>query len=154
MKIRLAGADDVPTVIALGRRMIDESRFQDYGLNGAKASVAIEKMVRNPKHSAVFLAERSDGTIAGMLGGYVVDLFFCDAVVAQDRFFFVAPEARGSSAALKLLLAFRRWAEARQVSELNINMSVGVEMERFNRMMGKLGFRCCGSNFSLELRKG
>ncbi len=59
--------------------------------------------------------------------------------------------ARGSSAAIKLLMAFRRWAEQRNVSELNINMSVAVEMSRFNKMMSKLGFRCCGSNFSLGL---
>ncbi|MES2771532.1 MAG: hypothetical protein V4623_06055, partial [Pseudomonadota bacterium] len=59
--------------------------------------------------------------------------------------------ARGSSAGLKLLAAFRRWAEQRQAHELSINMSVAIHIERFNRMMTKLGFNCCGANFWLPL---
>lgn len=154
MKIRLAGPADLPTILALGERMHAESRFRHYGLNRAKAASAMEKLIANPSRAVVLLAENSTGVAVGMLSGYVIEYFFCDATAVQDRVFFVVPEARGSSAAMKLLLAFRRWAEARKVDELSINMSVGVEMERFNRMMGKLGFACCGSNFSLQLRKG
>lgn len=154
MRIRPAKPEDVQTVIALGEQMLAESRFRGYALNRAKVIATAEQMIANSQQAVVLLAESSTGGAVGMLAGYVIDYFFCDALVAQDRVFFVVPEARGSSAAMKLLLAFRRWAEVRKVDELNVNMSVGVEMERFNRMMGKLGFVCCGSNFSLALRRG
>lgn len=151
MKIRFATLEDIPTILDLGEIMVAESRFQIYGFNRAKTAKTLASMISQPAHSVIGLAERTPGDCVGMLGGYVVDFFFCDAFVAQDRFFFVRPEARGTSAALKLLLAFRRWAEQRNVRELNINMSVAVDMQRFNKMMTKLGFRCCGSNFSLGL---
>lgn len=151
MKIRLATLEDIPLILDLGELMVAESRFRHYGLNRAKTAKTLATMIGQPAHSIILLAERSAGEAAGMLAGYMVDFFFCDAVVAQDRFFFVRPEARGSSAAIKLLVAFRRWAEGRKVRELNINMSVAVDMPRFNNMMTKLGFRCCGSNFSLGL---
>lgn len=151
MKVRFATLEDIPLILDMGEAMVAESRFQPYGLNREKTASVLVSMIGQPKHSTILLAERGDGETVGMLAGYVVDFFFCDALIAQDRFFFVKPEARGSSAAVKLLLAFRRWAEARKVRELNLNMSVAVEMRRFNKMMTKLGFRCSGSNFSLPL---
>lgn len=151
MKIRFASPKDIPVILDMGEIMVAESRFNSFGLNRDKTAVVLASMIGQPNHSTILLAERSNGEAVGMLAGYVVDFFFCDALIAQDRFFFVKPEARGSSAAIKLLLAFRRWAEARKVRELNINMSVAVEMQRFNKMMGKLGFHCTGSNFSLPL---
>lgn len=133
------------------KKMAAESRFQRYGVNETKLVSVISSMVGNSGNASLFLAERANGEIAGMLAGYVTDYFFCDAIVAQDRWFYVKPEYRGSSAAVKLLLAFRRWAENRKANEFSINMSVGIDMTRFNKFMMHLGFNCCGSNFSMAL---
>lgn len=154
MKIRFARPEDIDTILDLGAAMIGESRFCGYGLNRDKTRRVIEVMVGQPENACVLLAQRDAGEVSGMLAGYIVDYFFCDAVVAQDRWFYVKPEYRGSPAAFKLLLAFRRWAEGRRVSELNINMSVAIDMARFNKFMSRLGFSCCGSNFSLALANG
>ncbi|MDD5388887.1 MAG: hypothetical protein PHD37_06050 [Gallionellaceae bacterium] len=152
MKIRAATLDDISTVLELGELMVEESRFRPYGLNRDKAGKTVESLIKQPDQAVILLAERDDSSVVGMLAGYVVDYFFCDALVAQDKFFFVKPEARGSSAAIKLLLGFRSWVERRGAHELNINMSVAVNMDRFNLMMAKLGFQCCGSNFSLPIK--
>ena len=48
---------------------------------------------------------------------------------------------------MKLLMAFQRWAANRQVREININMSVAIDMERFDKFMRHTGFTCCGSNY-------
>lgn len=151
MKILFAQSGDIPTVLAMGQAMLAESRFDRYGVNEEKLVAAIDTMINNSGKACLLLAERTDGEIAGMLAGYVTDYFFSDATVAQDRWFYVKPEYRGSSAAVKLLVAFRRWAENRQVNELSINMSVGIDMARFNKFMTHMGFGCCGSNFSLPL---
>lgn len=151
MKIRAATEADIPRIMPLARAMVDESRFAIYGMNLQKSQDAIAMMVRHPASACMLLAERSNGDIAGMLAGYVTELFFADARVAQDRWFYVAPPHRGSAAALKLLITFRRWAEARQANELWLNMSVGIDMARFNRFMAHLKFTCCGSNFYMSL---
>ena len=152
MKIRFAKTEDIPVIVAMGKRMLDESRFARYGTNEAKLRAAIVAMIGTTDKACLFLAERSTGEIAGMLAGYVTDYFFCDAIVAQDRWFYVAPEHRGSSAAVKLLMTFRQWAQNRKADEFSINMSVGIDMGRFNKFMTHLGFGCCGSNFSMPLK--
>ena len=109
-------------------------------------------LTRQPATDCILIAENNQGQLVGMLAGYMVDFFFCDGNVVQDRVYYVLPEHRGSSAAFKLILAFRRWAESKQASELSINMSVAIDMPRFNKLMNHLGFNCCGSNFAMTLK--
>ena len=109
-------------------------------------------LTRQPATDCILLAENNQGQLVGMLAGYMVDFFFCDGNVVQDRVYYVLPEHRGSSAAFKLILAFRRWAESKGASELSINMSVAIDMPRFNKLMNHLGFNCCGSNFAMTLK--
>lgn len=138
-------------VIEIGRAMAAESRFSKYGFNEKKARAAVEGILGKPATSCLLLAVNSAGDIVGMLAGHAMEYFFCDGILVQDRWFYVMPEHRGSSAAVKLLMGFRRWAESRKANELCINMSVAIEMDRFNRLMTHMGFKCCGSNFSLPL---
>lgn len=153
MKIRFSKPEDTQSIMLLGQQMMAESRFSDYAFNPEKTRKLILRMIeRQPDTDCILLAERDDGTIVGMLAGYVMDFFFCDGYVAQDRVYYVIPECRGSSAAFKLILAFRRWAESKHVTELSINMSVAIDMERFNKFMTHLGFSQCGSNFAMRLR--
>ena len=56
----------------------------------------------------------------------------------------VLAEKRMGGAGLRLLTAFRKWAENRGAHEL----STGVNMDRFLR---KLGFRLTGGNYSFTL---
>jgi GNAT superfamily N-acetyltransferase len=153
MKIYLAQRKDVDTILRLGDLMHDESRFRVYSMNPEKVRASIEKIIDNPLAGCILLAEHSKAGVVGMLAGYVIDYFFSDALVAQDSYFYVHPDYRGSPAALKLLIAFRRWAENRRASELCINMSVDVDQERFNKFMKHMKFSCCGSNFVMPLAR-
>lgn len=152
MKIRLAQMSDAEAVYAICVRFHEESRFGRYPLNPDKLRTAIAESIRFSNVSCVLLAEHhSDGAV-GMLAGYVTSPRFADVRVAQDHGFYVLPEHRGSSAALKLMIAFRRWAENRQAVELCINQNVDIDQARFNRFMRHLDFQCCGANFVLPLR--
>lgn len=151
MNISLSELKDVDDLMSLGIKMHQESRFSVYPMDQAKTRASIAKLINNPVAGCILIARNGAGEAVGMLAGYVVDYFFSNALVAQDSYFFVAAEYRGSSAALKLLIAFRRWAENRNASELCINMSVDVDQGRFNRFMTHLGFRNCGSNFMTPL---
>lgn len=151
MKIRYAQEDDLPALLRLGEAMLQESRFAHYGLKQQKVLDLCRWMLRETRSAVILVAERSDGEVVGMLAGHLETFYFAEASLAQDKAFYVTPAARGSSAAIKLLLAFRRWAESRQVAEISINMSVAVNMPRFNRMMQRAGFTCCGANFYQSL---
>lgn len=151
MKIRLAGMVDLDVVFALCVRFHEESRFSRYPLNPGRMRAAITDAVSVPKASCILIAEHDTQGVVGMLAGFVAMPRFTDVLVAQDHGFYVLPECRGSSAALKLMIAFRRWAENRQAVELCINQNVAIDQARFNRFMRHLNFQCCGSNFVLPL---
>lgn len=149
--IRSARLIDWPQVMKLAQAMHAESRFSKFQLKEEKLRKVFEGQLNNPRVACCLLAENDDEKVVGMLVGYVVELFFTNALIAQDRVFFVLPEFRGSSAAVRLLTAFRKWAENRGVKELNINMSVAIDMPRFERFMLHMGFTNCGSNFYYRL---
>jgi GNAT superfamily N-acetyltransferase len=151
ISIRNASLIDWAQVMNLALAMHAESRFSNLQLNEEKLRKIFEEQLNSPRVSCCLLAENSDGKLIGMLVGFVVELFFTNQLVAQDRVFFVLPEFRGSSAAVRLLTVFRKWAENRSVQELNINMSVAVDMPRFEKFMTHMGFTNCGSNFYYRL---
>jgi hypothetical protein len=152
MQIRYAQLSVIPEFLALGQQMTDESRFRVYGMNHDITRKMLEHMLsQQPDKACILLAQRKEGGLVGMLAGYVTEFFFCDHTLVQDRFYYVSQEFRGSPAAFKLMIAFRRWAESKRADELSINMSVDIDAERFNKFMGPLGFNCCGSNFAMRL---
>ncbi|MEY4427090.1 MAG: hypothetical protein RL535_1388 [Pseudomonadota bacterium] len=151
MKIKLATLEDMQAILELGLAMHKESRFAVYPMSSDKIQQTILDIVSEPKANCILLAEHDSAGLVGMLAGCVTSLFFTDVLIAQDRWFYVAKEHRGSPAALKLLVTFRRWAENRQARELNINMSVDIDQVRFNQFMTHMDFKSCGSNFVLPL---
>ncbi len=151
MKIRLANASDLEAMISLGRQMHQESRFAHYALNESKLRQLVLQLLEEPKINAILLAETERDGIVGMLAVSLIPLFFTDVFVAQDRWYYVAKNHRGSSAGLKLLMAFRKWAENRQAREMNINMSVDIDQAKFHKFMTHMNFKSCGSNFVLPL---
>jgi hypothetical protein len=151
MKIRLAIPSDTDAMMQLGLQMHQESRFAPYPMAQGKVRESVQQILSEPKANCILLAEHDSAGLVGMLAGCVTSLFFTDVLIAQDRWFYVAKEHRGSPAALKLLVAFRRWAENRQARELNINMSVDIDQAKFNQFMTHMDFKSCGSNFVLPL---
>lgn len=152
MKVRFATLDDLAAMQTMGQAMHEESRFRHYMLDAQRVEATLRDMVTHPATACVLLAETQDGQLAGMLGVFVTTYFFADVRVVQDKWFYVALPYRGTPAAFKLMLAVRRWAENRRARELNINMSVDIERERFERFMGHMQLRNCGSNFFLPLQ--
>lgn len=61
------------------------------------------------------------------------------------------PDKRMSGGGLKLLTAFRKWAENRGAFELSLGVNSGVAMDKMDRFLKRLGFVQTGGNYSLVL---
>lgn len=97
-----------------------------------------------------FVPEDSHGqAIAGLIG-CVERHFFSEQLIANIIYYDVLPE-RMSGAGLRLLTAFRKWAENRGAVELSAGVNSGVELAKMNRFLQKLGFQQTGGNYSLLL---
>lgn len=152
MEIEVAQEGHVPELVELVQAMHAESGRFELPFSESRAQAAFAGALADEKCTyCVLLARTSEGEAAGFLFGTITRPWFSEALIAHDQAFFVSPRWRGSSAALKLLRVFRRWADKRSAAVLNISQRAGVDMERFDRFMERQGFRAIGKNFSTRL---
>ena len=149
VSIRLArtGAD-VAAMIGLGRSLHAESRFRALPLDDARMQ-EIGRRGLAKGHPGLLLAER-DGRAVGMAIVVAGEHFFSAAVAATVQLIYVAPEARGGTAAVKLLRAVRRWVAQAGATDLHVNVTTGIKADRTDRFLRRMGFRQTGGNYVLE----
>jgi len=56
-----------------------------------------------------------------------------------------------SGAGLKLLTAFKKWAENRGAYELAVGINSGADLKQMDSFLRKLGFQMTGGNYSMVL---
>lgn len=155
MKIRFATFNDIPVCVDIGRHMHTLTRFAAYDFNAERVAQNLRAVIETGQNAhkthCFFVAEDDAGQIIGALIGGVERHFFSDLLVASVIHYDVLPDRRMSGAGLKLLAAFRKWAENREVFELSVGINSGVELEKMDRYLKRLGFRQTGGNYALHL---
>lgn len=156
MKIRFATVEDVPLFAnELCPTFHAVTRFAAFDYNAEKVARSLRAVVETGQNKqgthCFFVAEDSDGHPVGGLVGCIEEHFFSDQKVASIIHYDVLPEKRMGGAALKLLIAFRKWAENRGAFELSAGVNSGVQMDKIDRFLKRLGFQPTGGNYSLSL---
>lgn len=151
MGIRVASLDDLPRILELGEQLHAESpRWSRLAFNRAKAAHFLAHLILEPE-GVVFVAEL-DGIVAGGIAGMASAHWSSDDVVAQEVSFFMAQEARGSMAAVRLVCALRAWGELRGAKWLQAGTSTGLDPDRTAGLYERLGFSRCA--IGLEVTYG
>lgn len=86
------------------------------------------------------------GSVLGGFYGCVMRAFFCDELLAKDMGWWVRPEARGSAAAVLLLIDFERWAIERGARVCTIGQSGIENIERTGKLFMHCGYQFTGYN--------
>lgn len=153
MKIRLASVGDLDEVLVLAGQNHAESRYSADPLDALKLVETFKHFLNMPKTHCVFVATTDSGAVVGLLAGHVFEYFFNHTTVAQSVVFYVMPHYRGTSAAMKLLVAFRKWAEHRKLKELCVASNGGFNLLALDKFLRHLSFTNVGSNYVLPLSK-
>jgi L-amino acid N-acyltransferase YncA len=155
MKIRVATMDDIPALLELGRSIHATTRFRLFKYSPARVADNLAAVIQDKRGIYCFLvAEDARGVAVGVLVGCLERHIFSDEqLVATLIHYDVLPEKRMGGAGLRLLSAFRQWAENRGAFELNAGISSGTDLARMDRFMRRLGFEQTGGNYSLILGK-
>lgn len=152
MKIRFATIDDIPVFIELGKQVHSTTRFKDIGYNETRMAQQLRAVIDNPKGThCFFVAENDKKEPLGWLIGCIESHLFSEVPIASVINYGVVPNKRMSGAGLRLLTAFRKWAENRGAVELNAGVNSGIELDKMDRFLRKLGFKLTGGNYSLSL---
>lgn len=152
MKIRFATLDDVPAFVEMGHRFHELTRFHVYDYNAERVALNLRAVVENARGShCFFVAEDSADNPVGGIIGCVEQHFFSNRLVASVIHYDVLPEKRMGGAGLRLLMAFKKWAENRGAVELSAGVNSGTDLEKLDSFLRRLGFKLTGGNYSLML---
>lgn len=138
MLIRVATADDLDTILDMGERFIAFGPHGKY-VNADRAQ--LRAGVAAFMQAGVILLAQSDGRTVGMLACAVSPMWFAPHVlVAHELAWWVDEEARGSSAAMRLVMAYQAWAREVGAHVVTMSQLVAVNGEQVGRMLTKLGY--------------
>ncbi|HZW23943.1 MAG TPA: GNAT family N-acetyltransferase [Gallionella sp.] len=152
MKIRFATLDDIPAFVELAPKFQEHTRFRSYEFNPERIAANLRAAIENPRGThCFFVAEDGEGKPVGCLIGCAERHFFSDQVVASVIQYNLLPENRMGGAGLKLLTAFKKWAENRGAFELAVGINSGTDLQQMDGFLRKLGFQMTGGNYSMIL---
>lgn len=155
MKIRFGTHADIPAFVELARIFQANTRFREFTFNPERVAANLRAAIDSPRGLHCFIvAEDSEGKPVGCLIGCAERHFFSDQVVASVIQYSLLPEKRMTGAGLKMLTAFKKWAENRGASELAVGINSGTNLKQMDSFLRKLGFQLTGGNYSVGLGAG
>lgn len=140
--IRPATDQDIPRLVELAFMMHRESpNYRDIPFDAEKFDETLRLLIGGA--GVVFVAEK-DGVVVGAVGGAVAEFFFSRERYASDIGLFVDPAHRHGILAMKLVIAFKRWAEYIGVKEVRMGITTGIHVEDTARLYMAAGMDYLG----------
>lgn len=146
MKLRMATPDDLPALAVLGREMHETSSYAPMDYDPERLKETISDLMN--KSQFVVVAEATNGEVIGGMLGVVTQSWFGRDMVANDLALFVAGDARGGMAAIKMMKAFVQWAKLAGAKQIRPGVTTGHV--RAEKLFERLGFARCGASFVME----
>lgn len=156
MDVRFATIRDIPDCLELGFQVQKSTRLSRF----AYERTVVEKNLRNMivvgqkkrRSHCLLLVEDGNGLLIGGLIGCIDTHLFSHRPVANMIAYGVRPGHRMTGAAVRLMKAFIEWAKRRGAYEVNVIVNSGINIERNDRFMKKMGFSKTGSNYAMTLK--
>lgn len=139
--------EDALALLEVGRKFHSESQFKDEPYNAEGCWALLDATLRHP--DSFFIAY--DDEYRGLLILQAGVKFFSGTRWVADQVFYVAPEFRGSSLALRLLKEGEKWTRSIGAPELVIMHNAGIGMAEADRFYKRLGFDLTGKIFTKQL---
>ena len=153
MAIRFATVEDIPALVALGKKMHAITRFRVFDYDEERVVRALRAaFVEARSRYVCIVAEDSKGQVIGMLLAVLERHIFSDQLIASVMIFIVLPERRMGGYALRLMKAFEQWARNRQAAEISFGINSGEGCEQVGSFARGIGFATVGENFVKEIR--
>jgi GNAT superfamily N-acetyltransferase len=129
--------------------MHEESRFRDVDYLGSKCLALAQRCVEDPAYFGALAIK--DGKAIGIMVGYDAEFFFSTDRAAFDLLWFVLPEHRGSTAGMRLLISFAKWAQGRSLKHVHVGVSTNVNIEKTGSILKRAGFSHVGGSYVMEI---
>lgn len=157
LRVRLASSlGDLEFLRPVSVEFHEESRFSEIPYSHKKRDDLMVQAINNSERYALMIAEYN---------GEPVGFLFCTAgeylvgygdLITTVYSFYVRKKYRGSfvggRAAVRLLKGAIKWSKLRNVREIMIHVTSGIDIRRTDRFLRRAGFGTVGANYSLSLK--
>ncbi|MFZ5510309.1 MAG: GNAT family N-acetyltransferase [Pseudomonadota bacterium] len=151
MAIRFARLEDIETLVAYWREFHSQSAFAHLTLDEVKLATTMRRLIEDKSGAfCFFVAEGENGRPAGVIVGQMDSYYFSNDPVAKMVFYWVHPQYRYSSIAVRLMLGLKQWAQNRRAKELSIAVTSGESIGVIDKMMRKMGGELKGGNYVIS----
>ncbi len=133
-------------MIVLGEMMHRESEFKAFDYDYGKLLDLAER-IKNNDDMYGECARNNTGDLVGMFVGSISEYYFGRDLIAADLLWYVHPDHRGGTVAVRLLKHFTQWGQNMGVKEICIGVSTGVQTERTGDLLDRLNFACVGGTY-------
>lgn len=155
MNIRFATLADVPACVEFGYRIQRSTHLSRFPYKHAVVEKNLRSLIitgqQHRRSHCLLLAEDAEGMVVGGLIGCVESHLFSDRPIANLVAYGVVPAHRMTGAAVRLLKVFVEWAKRRGVDEVNVGVNSGIDLDRTDRFMKKMGFAKTGGNYAMRI---
>ena len=147
--IREATEDDIPRLVEMGRRFIEESPYKEFiASNSEQMESLVGQILANPQ-GRILLSEK-DGIPNGMLALIAFPHYFSGEIIAGELVWWVDPEARAGGTGLKLM----RKAEQLATEMGAVKMQMVAPDERIGKLYQHFGYKKVESTYQRDLSGG
>ena len=151
IQVRLATIDDLPAYVEMARLFHLASPVRDVLEFDAVGYAEFYKSALFNVDIGMWLAE-VDGKLVGIAGALMYGIYFSpDTRVAQELWWYLAPEARGTGAGAVMFAHIEQWASSQKAKAI---FMIALENERVGSMVkvyGRAGYFPTERTFMKEI---
>ena len=141
--IREADLHDIERLVLLGSFMHREAEaFHGLRFDAQRLANTLAHVIGSPNGFAWVAEDR--GLVVGGLMAMVTPHWFSPDTVACDLALFMLPEHRGTLAPVRLLNAYAAWARGQGAAKVQLGVMTGIEPEKTEAMLERIGWRRAG----------
>lgn len=141
--IRPAALGDIPRIVELGRRFLQEGPYKDELADKPEEATQFAANMLNNSKGTILVAEK-DGALIGVIAFITMPHWFSGEITATEMIWYVEPEHRAGGIAMRLMWASESLAKALGATRMAFTAptpQVGEIYKRFGYKMVEIAYQ-------------
>ena len=141
--MRIATKEDIPAIVEIAEQMHGEGQYKNIPFDPKMYAAFLDVVLFQSTTGVCCLSIADDKVIGGIIG-QVGNFPFSEELRAVDLGFYVVPEHRGTSAAVRLLKMYETWATGMGVLPERVYMASSNGHHKTHAFFEKMGYNLTG----------
>lgn len=140
MLARILERQDVPAIVALARVMHAEAPFYQDLIYDEQKVEALCGLCLDEDAWFCLVAQEEEGSIIGFLAAVATPTLFGPDLTVEDLAFYVLPDWRGTTAAVRMLRMLESWSTAIGAKRIRMGITTGTNPGQTARFLNRFDY--------------